>query len=225
MNTSASIKEILGFLKLLSENNNREWFEKNKPQFLSSKSAFEGIVAELIRIAGTIDPQIGYPEPGKCTFRIYRDIRFSKEKSPFKTNFGAYIARGGKNSEYAGYYFHLEPDGSFLAGGKYQPDGPALKAIREAILYEPEVFRGILNKPAFKKHFSGILGDQLKTAPQGYPKDHPDIDLLKFKGYAVIKPLSTDTLLSENLLNDIARAWKEMKVLNDFLNKALEHLI
>ncbi len=217
--------EIMSFLSSLEQNNTREWFDKNKKLYLNAKNSFDEFVLQLIQIAKTIDPEIGYLEPKNCTFRIYRDIRFSKEKTPFKTNFGAYISKGGKNSEFAGYYFHLEPSESFVAGGKYMPQGPILKAIREAIFYEPENFRAILEKPSFKKHFSGIMGDTLKTAPQGYPKDHPDIELLKYKGYAVFKPLSSKTLNSPDLLVEIRDAWTELKSLNDFLNRAMSHVI
>jgi uncharacterized protein (TIGR02453 family) len=225
MSTTILNPEILTFLSSLEKNNNREWFEKNKSQYLNAKNNFDDFVMTLIQIAKSIDPEIGFLEPKNCTFRIYRDIRFSKEKTPFKTNFGAYISKGGKNSEWAGYYFHLEPTESFIAGGKYQPQGPALKAIREAIFYEPDNFRALIGKPSFKKHFSGFMGDTLKTAPQGYPKDHPDIDLLKFKGYAVYKTLSPQILKSPDLLNEISSAWKELKTLNDFLNRAMEHVI
>ncbi len=217
--------EILAFLTALEKNNNREWFDANKSMYLKAKDSFDDFVSQLIQLAKSIEPEIGYLEPKNCTFRIYRDVRFSKEKTPFKNNFGAYISKGGKNSEWAGYYFHLEPSESFIAGGKYQPQGAALKAIREAIIYEPENFRAIIEKPSFKKHFSGFLGDTLKTAPQGYPKDHPHIDLLKYKAYAVYQPISTGLLGSPKLLDEIAEAWKELKTLNDFLNKAMEHVI
>jgi len=216
---------ILSFLTLLEKNNTREWFDINKKMYLQAKNSFDEFVLQLIQIAKSIDPEIGFLEPKNCTFRIYRDIRFSKEKTPFKTNFGAYISKGGKNSESAGYYFHIEPSESFVAGGKYMPQGPVLKAIREAIFYEPENFRAILEKPSFKKHFSGIMGDTLKTAPQGYPKDHPDIDLLKFKGYVVFKPLNSEILNSSYLLREIQDAWTELKTLNDFLNRAMSHVI
>jgi len=213
--------EIMTFLSSLEKNNNREWFDANKSLYTKAKASFDSFVEELIRIAKSIDPGIGYLEPKNCTFRIYRDVRFSKEKSPFKTNFGAYISKGGKNSEYAGYYFHLEPSESFIAGGKYMPQGPELKAIREAIFDEPAKFRDILEKPSFKKHFSGIMGEKLKTAPQGYPKDHPDIDLVNYKSYAVFQPLSPQMLKSPDLLNEITSAWTELKTLNDFLNRAI----
>ena len=225
MSTTLLNPEILTFLSSLGKNNNREWFEKNKKIYLSAKKSFDDFVLILIQTARTIDPEIGYLDPKNCTFRIYRDIRFSKEKTPYKTNFGAYISKGGKNSDWAGYYFHLEPSESFIAGGKYQPQGPVLKAIRDAIFYEPETFRAIIEKPSFKKHFPGLMGEILKTAPQGYPKDHPDIDLLKYKAYAVYQPLGSQLLKSPDLLDEITSAWKELKILNDFLNRAMEHVI
>jgi uncharacterized protein (TIGR02453 family) len=225
MSSSALNPEILSFLTSLEKNNNREWFEDNKGLYLRAKNSFDEFVSLLIQTAKSIDPEIGYLEPKNCTFRIYRDVRFSKEKTPFKTNFGTYISKGGKNSEWAGYYFHLDPSESFIAGGKYQPQAPALKAIREAIVYEPDSFRAIIEKPSFKKHFSGFMGDTLKTAPKGYPKDHPDIDLLKYKAYAVYQPLDSKLLKSPDLLNEITLAWKELKTLNDFLNKAMEQVI
>jgi uncharacterized protein (TIGR02453 family) len=216
---------ILSFLTQLEKNNNREWFDKNKKMYLEAKDSFDSFVQLLIQTAKSIDPGIGFLEPKNCTFRIYRDVRFSKEKSPFKTNFGAYIAKGGKNSDWAGYYFHLEPSESFIAGGKYMPEGPVLKAIREAIFYEPAKFRGIIEKPSFKKRFPEIMAEKLKTAPQGYPKDHPDIDLLKYKGYAVWQTIDLKKLSSPELIDEIAAAWKEAKPLNDFLNLAMEHVI
>ncbi len=216
---------ILSFLTALEKNNNREWFEKNKKQYLSAKNSFDELVLLLIQAAKSLDPDIGYLEPKNCTFRIYRDVRFSKEKTPYKTNFGAYISRGGKNSDWAGYYFHLDPSGSFIAGGKWQPQGPALKAIREAVFYEPETFKRIIESSSFKKHFDGFMGDTLKTAPQGFPKDHPDIDLIKYKSYAVSKPISAQVIKSGDILEEITAAWKEVKILNDFLNRAMEHVI
>jgi uncharacterized protein (TIGR02453 family) len=224
MTTPVLNPEILEFLAKLSKNNNREWFEKNKEKYLSVKTQFDEFVFQLIRIANKIDPEIGFLEPRNCTFRIYRDIRFSKDKSPFKTNFGAYISKGGKNSDWAGYYFHLEPSGSFIAGGKYQPASQALKAIRDAIIYEPDVFKGILNHPSFKKHFKEIMGDKLKTAPAGYPKDHPDIDLIKYKYFAVLRPVSPTEIKSPELLEIITSAWSGLKPFNDFLNRAMEHV-
>ena len=217
--------EILLFLTSLEKNNNREWFEKNKKQYLSAKESFDVFVQILIQTAKSIDPGIGYLEPRDCTFRIYRDVRFSREKTPFKTNFGAYISKGGKNSDWAGFYFHLEPSGSFTAGGKWQPQGPALKAIREAILYDPKAFRSIIENSSFKKHFREFMGEKLKTAPQGVAKDHPDIDLLRFKSYVVSKDLSPELMGSDKLVEEIASAWKEIKKLNDFLNQAMEHVI
>jgi uncharacterized protein (TIGR02453 family) len=216
---------VLDFLKELKKHNNREWFEANKEFYLKSKKSFDNFVLQLIQIVKSIDPSIGSPEPKDCTFRIYRDVRFSKEKSPYKTNFGAYINRGGKNSPRAGYYFHIEPGEIFMSGGIYMPQSPILKAIREAIIDEPENFKAIIDDPGFKKYFPELNGEQLKTFPQGYPKDHPDIELLKYKSYFVMRPVDEKILTSPGLVDEIRNTFTRLKPFNDFLNRAIEHLV
>ena len=216
--------EILRFLKELGKNNKREWFELNKAKYLKSKKSFEDFVLELIKIIKSIDPSIGMPEPKDCIFRIHRDVRFSKDKSPYKTNFGAYISRGGKKSSFAGYYFHIEPNEIFLSGGIYMPSGPVLKAVREAIFDDPETFKKILNDPNFKKYFPELAGEKLKTFPQGYPKNHPDIDLIKYTSYYVYRPIDEKILTSSNLPEEIRKTFTQLKPFNDFLNNAIEHL-
>jgi uncharacterized protein (TIGR02453 family) len=216
---------VLDFLKALQKNNNREWFEANKEFYHKSKKSFDNFVLRLIQIVKSIDPQIGSPEPKDCTFRIYRDVRFSKEKSPYKTNFGAYVNRGGKNSAWAGYYFHIEPGEIFMSGGIYMPESPILKAIREAISDEPENFKAIIDDPGFKKYFPELYGEQLKTFPQGYPKDHPYIELLKYKSYIVYRPIEEKMLTSPFMEDEIRNTYTRLKTFNDFLNRAIEHLV
>lgn len=217
--------DILDFLRELRKNNNREWFENNKENYLRAKMNFDNIVVELIQLVKSIDPETGLLEPKDCTFRIYRDVRFSKDKSPYKTNFGAYINRGGKNSGFAGYYFHIEPGSVFLSGGIYMPEAPVLKAIRDAIFDAPEVFKAILENPSFKKYFKGLSGEKLKTVPRAYPRDHPDAELLKFKNYYVDRPLRESILYTPGIFTEIRNTFKELKKLNDFLNRAIEHVI
>jgi uncharacterized protein (TIGR02453 family) len=216
--------EILRFLRELRKNNNREWFELNKAFYQKSKKSFESFVLSLIQIIKSIDPGIGSPEPKDCIFRIYRDVRFSVDKVPYKTNFGAFINRGGKKSQTAGYYFHIEPGEIFISGGIYMPASPVLKAIREAIFDEPDSFKAIISHPDFKKYFPGLAGERLKTAPQGYPKDHPDIDLLKFKSYYVYRPLDEKTLSSPMLEDEVGKTFVQLKTFNDYLNQAIEHI-
>jgi len=215
--------DILDFLRKLRKNNNREWFEANKNLYLKAKKSFDDFVLQLIHIVKGIDPEIGFPELKDCIFRIYRDIRFSHDKSPFKTNFGAYINRGGKNAKWAGYYFHIESDNIFMAGGIYLPEGPVLKAVREAIFDDPVTFKNILNDRKFKSYFPELYGDKLKTVPRGYPKDFPDSDLLKYKSYVVSRTVPEKILYSKDLDQEIRNTYTELKKLNSFLNKAISH--
>jgi uncharacterized protein (TIGR02453 family) len=174
----------------------------------------------LIHSLHELDQSIGFPEPKDCIFRINRDIRFSPDKTPYKTNFGAYIARGGRKSVNAGYYFHIEPGGCFAAGGIYMPSKETLKSIREAIHYEPEVFRKIINNSDFKRVFGELDDYRLKTAPQSYSKDDPDIDLLRYTGYSVSAQFPEELVSSSDLLSEVIQIYRTMKPLNDFLNKA-----
>ncbi len=217
--------EILEFLKKLKKNNNREWFAANKSLYLKAKTSFDDFVHELIQIVKSIDPDIGLLEPKDCTFRIYRDIRFSKDKSPYKTNFGAYINRGGKNTQWAGYYFHIEPGEIFMSGGIYMPQPPVLKAIRKAIFDDPEIFLALINDRGFKEYFPELYGEKLKTIPQGYPKDHAASELLKYKNYIVYRELQESTIKAQNFSDIIIKTYTQLKKLNDFLNKAIEDVV
>lgn len=216
-------KDILKFLKELKENNNREWFAENKEWYEKSRDDFAEFVKILILEIKKVDPEIGPLEPKDCMFRIFRDVRFSKDKSPYKTNFGAYISRGGKKLNFAGYYFHMEPGEYFMSGGVYMPPPPVLKAIRQEIYHRIDEFKAILNAPAFKKHFKG-LGEMemLKTPPKDFPKDFPEIDLLKHKHYITMKHITEKDLLSKDLLKEARDTYKAIVPFNHFLNNVIE---
>jgi uncharacterized protein (TIGR02453 family) len=219
-------KDILNFLKALKENNNREWFEENRAWYEKSKQDFSEFVELLIHEVRNIDPEIGILAPKDCMFRIYRDVRFSKDKSPYKTNFGAYISRGGKKLNFAGYYFHMEPGEYFLSGGVYMPQGPVLKAIRQEIFHRIDEFHAILNAPSFKKHFIGLAEmEKMKTAPKDFPKDFPYLDLLKHKHYTVMMNISEKQLTQSNLLAVASDTYKAILPLNRFLNNVIEDVI
>jgi uncharacterized protein (TIGR02453 family) len=219
-------KEILNFLKALKGNNNREWFEENKAWYEKSKQDFSEFVELLIHEIKNLDPEIGAILPKDCMFRIYRDVRFSKDKSPYKTNFGAYISRGGKKLNFAGYYFHMEPGEYFMSGGVYMPQGPVLKAIRQEIFHRIDEFKAIINAPAFRKHFNGLSEiEKMKTAPKDFPKDFPDIDLLKHKHYIMIKNIAEKQLTQPNLLKDAKETYKAMVPFNHFLNNVIEDVL
>ena len=219
-------KDILNFLKALKENNNREWFEENRAWYEKSKQDFSEFVELLIHEVRNIDPEIGILAPKDCMFRIYRDVRFSKDKSPYKTNFGAYISRGGKKLNFAGYYFHMEPGEYFLSGGVYMPQGPVLKAIRQEIFHRIDEFNAILNAPSFKKHFKGLAEmEKMKTAPKDFPKDFPYLELLKHKHYTVMMNISEKQLTQSNLLSIASDTYKAILPLNHFLNNVIEDVL
>jgi len=213
-------KSTLEFLQDLKNNNNRDWFTKNRPAYVEAKSNFESFVQGIINEIIDFDPIIKGLEAKSCVFRINRDIRFSHDKSPYKSNMGAHIVRGGKNSgdKFAGYYFHIEPGNNMIAGGAYVPPAPWLSAIRESISDDPERFLKIISDKDFVKYFGKIDGEKLKTAPKGYPADHPYIDLLKFKSYLAVNEIPDKDLLDPGFFEYAIKVMKAMKPFNDFLN-------
>jgi uncharacterized protein (TIGR02453 family) len=213
-------KSTLDFLTSVKCNNNRDWFIANRPMYLNAKDNFESFVQEIINNLIVIEPIMKGLEVKSCVYRLNRDIRFSKDKSPYKSHMGAFIVRGGKKNgdKFAGYYFHIEPGKSILAGGAYMPPSPWLSAIREKISEEPDELIKIINSKDFKKYFGKIDGEKLKTAPKGYPSDHLHIDLLKFKSYLVVNEVSDKMVLSNEFFDLVLNVFKAMKPLNDYLN-------
>lgn len=213
-------KSTLEFLKNLKKHNDRDWFLKNKPLYLDAKNNYETFVQQIITGIIDFEPIMKGLEVKSCVYRINRDIRFSNDKSPYKAHMGAFIVRGGKKNgdKLAGYYFHVEPGKSIIAGGAYMPPSPWLSAIREKINDEPEKIVKIINSKEFIKYFGNIDGEKLKKAPKGYPSDHPYIDLLKFKSYLVVNEISDKMVLSEKYYDHVIDVFKAMKPLNDYLN-------
>jgi len=215
-------RELLDFLKNLRENNNKEWFHAQKPVYQSVRREFEAYVGLLIAGIAGFDEGVKSLDPKSCMFRINRDIRFSNDKSPYKKNFGAFIAPGGRKGGNAGYYLHIEAGASFAAGGVYMPSSAALKAIRNEIYHHVDEFIEILNEPGFKKHFGELDPiEKLKTAPKGFPKDFEQIDLLNHKHYTASKPLSDELVTSESLTDEILGAFEALYPMNYFLNEAI----
>lgn len=214
---------IITFLKELSKNNNREWFLENKPLYLEAKLAFEEVVETLISITTVTNPENESLTPKECIFRIFRDVRFSKDKTPYKTHFDAFIAKkGGRKSIYAGYYLHITPDNSMFGGGIYAPIPEILKALRQEIFNFPDEFKTIINNPAFKLKYNKLFEDKLIMAPKGFPRDFPDVELLKYKSYIVSHPLSDEDLLSPDFDNKIRVLTKTLSPFNTFLNRAID---
>jgi uncharacterized protein (TIGR02453 family) len=214
--------EIFDFLKSLKENNNKEWFQANKKVYENHKQDFNHFVELVIHTINKFDKSVAGLEPKNCTYRINRDIRFSNDKSPYKTNMGAFIVPGGKNSGMAGYYIHFEPGSSFLSGGIYMPSSPALKAIRNEILDNYDEFLSIINHKDFKKHFGGELwGEKLKTRPVGFPEGFEGMEYLKFKHYTVLKEKKDKEMVHPDFIHEVEEAFKALYPLNRFLNQAV----
>jgi len=213
---------ILDFLKDLQINNNRDWFQANKDRYNLAKSTFENFIDELIPQIREFDPMVDMITAKDCVFRIYRDVRFSKDKSPYKNNMGAYIARGGKKSTLAGYYVHFEPGASMLAGGLYMPPTETLKKVREEIFYQVDEFKRIIYNKSFVDCFGEIEDpDKMKNPPKGYSKEFPDINLLKFRNYAVMHPVQDEIAMRDNYLEYSLAVFKILNPLNSWFNRIL----
>lgn len=213
---------VYDFLKELKVNNNRDWFSDNKPLFQQAKASFEDSIHEFITLINKIDSSIGLLEPKDCVFRIYRDTRFSKDKTPYKTNMGAYVVNGGRKSPRGGYYIHVEPGASFIAGGIYCPPSDVLKKVRKEVYNFIDEFKDIIYNKAFKQLFPELYQDKLKLAPKGFPKDFEDIDLLKYKSYIVSHSISDEEMVGEKGKAIISTAIKTLKPLNDFINRGID---
>ena len=213
---------ILKFLNALAKNNNREWFEKNKTRYVTAKEEFEKFITELLPELIKFDSSLKGLEPKKLIFRIYRDIRFSKDKTPYKNNFGASFSATGKGMGTPGFYFQIQPGNeSFIAAGLFMPGTEYLAKVRQEIDYNGERLGKILKDPKFKKYFSKFWDeDKLKTMPKGYPKDHPHIEWLKLKSFIVVRTLTDKQILDKKLMKNLADTMRAAKPLNDFLKEA-----
>lgn len=213
-------KSTLQFLKNLKANNNKEWMDANKNEYQHAKAEFEEFVTQLISSLGKMDDALANLQAKQCIFRLNRDIRFSNDKSPYKTNFGAAFSRGGKKFMGAGYYFHLQPGNSFIGGGCWMPDAALLKNIRQEIDYNFQDFKKLITTKNFKATFGEINGDKLSRPPKGYDENNPAIEYIKFKSFTVSTPVSDKEILSADVIKKPMEVYKTMKPFIDFLNKA-----
>lgn len=214
--------KVLDFLTDLSVNNNREWYNANKKRYEESREKVLFLTEVLINEIRKFDPEIPVLDPKDCVFRIFRDVRFSNDKRPYKTNFGAFIAKGGRKSINAGYYFHIDPTGSFAGGGVYMPANEPLKAIREYIAENGEEFLDIIQDKNFKKIYPELMDDKLKTAPKGFPKDHEFIDLLRYKSFVFSNQFNKSQVSANNYIELLVQSFKTLQPVNKFLNDALD---
>ena len=209
--------QIFQFLSELRENNYREWFQDNKDRYEVLKAEFTNEVQQLINRIALFDPEIVGLEAKNCLFRIYRDIRFSPDKTPYKTHFGAYIAQGGRSSERGGYYFHLEPGNSLLSGGVWMPPTPLLKKLRQEIFSQIDEFTEIIEEPSFKKTFPVLEGEVLKRNPAGFP-DSPYNDIIRHKDFSVVSYKPDSFFIQKDWLEKSIADYQKLYPFNRFLN-------
>ena len=215
--------ETVKFLKALKKNNSKEWFDQNRKGYEQAKENYLDFVGEILGRMKKIDTSLTDLEPKQCVFRINRDVRFSKNKEPYKTNMGASFSKGGKKVQCAGYYFHLEPGASFIGGGFWMPMAPELNKIRQEIDYGFEEFNKIINKKKFKTSFGSLSeNEKLTRPPKGYEAENPAIELLKLKSFVVMTEVTDAELTSKELVNKVVDHFETMMPLIDFLNKAID---
>lgn len=217
-------KEIIWFLDDLKENNHKEWFDANRKKYDAVKKNITDFTAEVIKKYTSIDETIAHLQAKDCLFRINRDVRFSADKSPYKTNIGISINKGGKKFNLAGYYIHIQPNESFIGGGIYMPMPPELKQLREEIDYNFEKFKQIVENPTFVQNYGGLSsqGMSLTRVPKGYEADNPAAEFLKLKGFIATRKLTNEEVLATDFMEKVCKDFEILKPLIDFLNQALE---
>ena len=208
-------KKTITFLKNVKKNNNREWFQKNKGKYEDALDNIKIFVQALEAEMNKHD----VIEKSKI-FRIYRDVRFSKDKSPYKTNFAIFLSRAGTHRR-GGYYLHLEPGSSMIGGGFWKPEPADLKRIRKEFEMDDKPMRKIMNSATFKKHFGTLKGDSVKTAPKGFDKDHPAIDLIRMKSFVVSKDIKDMDITGDKFLSEVNTTFKAMRKYFDYMSEVL----
>lgn len=216
-------KNTLAFLSELKENNHKEWFENNKPRYKNAQQEIKNLLSVWIEEFGKIDSSIAQNEPSKCIFRINRDVRFSKDKSPYKLNLGAYVVPGGKNSNMAGYYLHIEPNNCFFGAGNYMPTPEQLHKIRQEIDYNLNDFLKIVEQNKFKTTFGKLNDDmKLKKPPKGYDEVNEAIEFLKLKSFTVFTKIKDKDILQANFIEKLIELSTLSKPFIHFLNTAVD---
>lgn len=212
-------KDTFNFLIDLKANNNRDWFTENKPRYqVAHQNVIEfmdALIAEMNKV-DNIETESGK----KALFRIYRDVRFSKDKSPYKVSLSGALKRATRWLR-GGYYVHVEPGNIFLAVGFWQPESTDLKIVREELAHDAQPLRDILADPDFASMWGEMEGEQVKSAPKGYSKDHPNIDLLRYKGYIFTKKFTDDEAMSKEFLFEIIKAFIGIRPFFDYMSEVL----
>lgn len=217
----------LKFLKDLSKNNNKPWFDAHRKRYDDAKKDFESFIQTVIDKHAKQDETIRELTAKNCLFRINRDIRFSKDKTPYKTNMGASINRGGRKSIYAGYYFHCEPGQSFVGGGIWMPMPAETKKVRQEIDYCFDEFQKTIGSKKFKSIYGGLYKDgeiSLSRVPQGFEKDNPAAEYLKLKSWIAMQSLKDADVTSKGLVKKTLTAFETLQPMLAFINRSLEHV-
>ena len=218
-------KESLQFLDDLKKNNNRHWFQDNKKRYEIFKKDYHQLVSDFLDVMKPLDPSLELLEVKNCTFRINRDIRFSKDKSPYKAHLGVWMSTGAKGANRAGYYVHIEKGASFIAGGFYSPEAEDLKKVRKEIAFFHDDLEAILADKNFKKEFGSLDVNEtnsLKNPPRGYEKEHPAIEFLKLKSFTATQKYDISEVTQKDFVSKISKKLIALKPLNEFINRALD---
>ena len=216
-------KKIIDFLKKLNKNNTKEWFDENRKEYNEAKKYFTNLVNEFIVRISKFDSSVAAVTANQCIFRINRDIRFSNDKTPYKTNMGAYIIEGGRKNWKCGYYVHIEHNSSLIGGGLHIPQNDWLLKARMAISDNGDELMKLINKPNYKKTFGEFIGEKLKSAPRDFNKDDKYIELIKLKSFDIIYNYDDKKVYDvNNFIDDAIEKFKILKPVNDFFNEALK---
>lgn len=213
---------VYAFLRNIAVHNDRAWFAEHRGEYDSARMVFEGMAQQLINRLGIMDASLAHLTLRDCTYRFYRDTRFSEDKSPYKLHFGTYIAAHGKKAFHGGYYLHIQPGECMIAGGAYCLPSNILKAVRQSIVDETDVFRGIVEDPEFKRLFPVIGMDRLKTLPLGFPRDYPYPEYLRPKDYSIATSVDDDFLRQADWLDQTVAIFQKMKPFIDFVNYTID---
>jgi uncharacterized protein (TIGR02453 family) len=217
-------KDSLQFLEDLKSNNNRDWFLENKKRYEIFKKDYHQLIADFLDLMKPLDSSLEMLEVKNCAFRINRDVRFSKDKSPYKDHIGIWMSSGAKGKNRSGYYVHIAKGASFIAGGCYCPEAEDLKKIRKEIAYFHEDLEEIIGSKNFKKEFGNFDRNEknlLKNPPRGYEKEHPAIEFLKLKSFETSQKFDIEEVLKADFVSKMSAKLIALKPLNEFINRAL----
>jgi uncharacterized protein (TIGR02453 family) len=216
----------LSFLKQLKKNNNKPWFDENRDKYVLARADYEQFIGKILEKIILFDSNIKELQPKDCMFRINRDVRFSKNKIPYKISLSASFKKGGKKSIYGGYYFHLQPGGnSFIGGGLWSPEPDSIKKVRQEIDYNFPEFQKIIKAPSFVKRFGELereKGQVLINVPKGYEKDNPAGEYLKLKSWVASQNISDEILTQPALIKEVLQGFKALQPLLQFINRSFE---